>query len=45
MDIIKSTLASAPVEHCLIEKIKEFEFPPLKYGGMVEYVYHFEPAY
>jgi hypothetical protein len=45
VDIIKSTLASAPVEHCLIDKIKEFEFPQLKYGGMVEYVYHFEPAY
>jgi len=43
--IAKSTLESDPVERCLVERIKEFEFPRVTYGGMVDYVYHFEPAY
>ena len=43
--IARSTLDSDPVERCLVERIKEFEFPRVTYGGMVDYVYHFEPAY
>ena len=40
-----STLNDDEVHRCLVEKIKEFEFPAVAHQGTVEYVYHFEPAY
>jgi len=43
--IVNSTLNNKEVHDCLIEKIKEFEFPVLEHGGSMQYVYHFQPAY
>ena len=43
--IVNSTLNNDEVQNCLIEKIKEFEFPTLDHGGSMQYVYHFQPAY
>jgi hypothetical protein len=43
--IVNSTLNNEEVHSCLIEKIKEFEFPTLDHGGSMQYVYHFQPAY
>jgi len=43
--VIKSTLNDSEVESCLCEKIKEWDYPTLKYGGDVEQVYKFEPQY
>lgn len=43
--IVNSTLNNKEVHDCLIEKIKEFEFPTLDHGGSMQYVYHFQPAY
>lgn len=45
VSIEKSTLKDGEVQRCLVEKIKEFEFPTVAHQGTVEYVYHFEPAY
>src|SRR3569832_960862 len=43
--IVNSTLNNDEVQNCLIEKIKDFEFPTLDHGGSMQYVYHFQPAY
>jgi hypothetical protein len=43
--IVNSTLNNKDVHDCLIEKIKEFDFPQLEHGGSMQYVYHFQPAY
>jgi hypothetical protein len=43
--IVNSTLNNEEVHSCLIEKLKEFEFPTLDHGGSMQYVYHFQPAY
>jgi len=43
--IVNSTLNNEEVQNCLIEKIKDFEFPTLDHGGSMQYVYHFQPAY
>jgi hypothetical protein len=43
--IVNSTLNNKDVHDCLIQKIKEFDFPQLEHGGSMQYVYHFQPAY
>ena len=43
--IVNSTLNNKEVHDCLIERIKQFEFPPMEHKGSMQYVYHFEPAY
>ena len=43
--IVNSTLNNKEVHDCLIEKIKDFDFPTLDHGGSMQYVYHFQPAY
>jgi len=43
--IVNSTLNNKEVHDCLIEKIKDFDFPQLEHGGSMQYVYHFQPAY
>jgi hypothetical protein len=43
--IVNSTLNDKDVHDCLIEKLKDFEYPTLEHGGSMQYVYHFEPAY
>jgi len=43
--IVNSTLNNQEVHDCLIEKLKEFEYPTLEHGGSMQYVYQFQPAY
>ena len=33
------------VTGCVIEKLKDFEYPELSQPGTMQYVYKFEPAY
>jgi hypothetical protein len=39
------TLNNKDVENCLVQTVKEFEYPKLDRGGDVQYVYTFEPQY
>jgi hypothetical protein len=39
------TLNNKDVENCLVETIKDFEFPKLDRGGDIQYDYTFEPQY
>jgi hypothetical protein len=39
------TLKNSEVEGCLVDTIKQFEFPQLASGGEVQYEYLFRPAY
>ena len=39
------TLNNKDVENCLIQTVKEFEFPKLDRGGDIQYDYKFEPQY
>lgn len=43
--VIANTLQSPEVEGCLVEKIKEWEFPSLAQPGEVQYEYRFRPAF
>lgn len=45
VSIVNSTLNNKEVHDCLIERIKQFEFPQIEHRGTMQYVYHFEPAY
>jgi hypothetical protein len=33
------------VTSCVIEKLKDFEYPELTASGTMQYIYKFEPAY
>ena len=39
------TLNNKDVENCLVETVKQFEFPKLDRGGDLQYEYTFEPQY
>jgi hypothetical protein len=39
------TLNNKEVSDCLIDKLKEFEYPQVVQTGSMQYVYRFEPAY
>jgi hypothetical protein len=39
------TLNNKDVENCLIQTVKEFEFPKLDRSGDIQYDYKFEPQY
>jgi hypothetical protein len=43
--VIGGTLNNADVNNCLIEKLKDFEYPEIPNTGSMQYVYKFEPAY
>lgn len=43
--IMGGTLKNKDVEDCLIETVKDFEFPRLDRPGDVQYDYTFEPQY
>lgn len=43
--IMGGTLKNKDVEDCLIQTVKEFEFPKLDRPGDVQYDYTFEPQY
>jgi hypothetical protein len=45
VQVVNSTLNNKEVHDCLIEKIKNFEFPQIEQAGTLQYVYRFEPAY
>ncbi len=39
------TLNNAEVGQCLVEKLKEFDYPQIPNRGSMQYEYRFEPAY
>jgi TonB family protein len=39
------SLNNKEVEDCLVETVKEFEFPKMDRGGDIQYEYTFEPQY
>ncbi|HVR60748.1 MAG TPA: AgmX/PglI C-terminal domain-containing protein [Polyangia bacterium] len=39
------TLNNAEVGQCLVEKLKEFDYPQVPNRGSMQYEYRFEPAY
>jgi hypothetical protein len=39
------TLGSKDVENCLLQVLRDFEYPKLDKGGDVQYEYKFEPQY
>jgi hypothetical protein len=43
--IIGGSLKNEEVNGCLLEKLKEFEYPSVANSGTMEYTYKFEPAY
>jgi hypothetical protein len=43
--ITGGTLKNKEVEDCLVQTVKEFEFPKLDRGGDIQYDYTFEPQY
>jgi hypothetical protein len=45
VQVIGGTLNNKEVSDCLIEKLKEFDYPEVVQTGSMQYVYRFEPAY
>ena len=43
--IVGGTLNNKDVEGCLVQTVKEFEFPTLDRSGVIQYEYKFEPQY
>ena len=43
--VVGGSLNNKYVESCLVQTIKEFEFPKLDRGGDIQYDYKFEPQY
>ena len=43
--VVGGTLTDETVQACLVDTIKEFEFPQLAQAGEVQYEYRFRPAY
>jgi hypothetical protein len=43
--IIGGTLNNKEVSDCLVEKLKDFDYPQIPAQGSMQYVYKFEPAY
>jgi hypothetical protein len=43
--IIGGSLNNDEVNSCLVEKLKEFEYPDISNPGTMQYTYKFEPAY
>jgi hypothetical protein len=43
--IVGGTLNNKGVEACLVQTVKEFEFPKLDRAGDIQYDYKFEPQY
>jgi len=43
--VVGGTLTDETVQSCLVQTIKEFEFPQLAQAGEVQYEYRFRPAY
>jgi hypothetical protein len=43
--VVGGSLNNPEVGQCLVEKIKEFEFPQVPNRGSMQYEYRFQPAY
>jgi TonB family protein len=43
--VVGGTLNDQTVQECLVQTIREFEFPQLAQSGEVQYEYRFRPAY
>jgi hypothetical protein len=43
--IIGGTMTDKEVTNCVIDKLKEFDYPEIAAKGTMQYVYRFEPAY
>lgn len=43
--VIGGTMTDKEVTSCVIDKLKEFEYPEIQSAGTMQYVYRFEPAY
>jgi hypothetical protein len=45
VEVIGGSMTDKEVTGCLVEKLKEFDFPAIDAKGSMQYVYRFEPAY
>ena len=43
--VVGGTLSDTSVQECLVQTIREFEFPQIAQAGEVQYTYTFRPAY
>ena len=43
--VIGGTMTDKEVTSCVVDKLKEFEYPEIQTAGTMQYVYRFEPAY
>jgi hypothetical protein len=43
--VINDSLKNDEVTSCVVEKLKEFEYPDVPNSGTMQYSYKFEPAY
>jgi hypothetical protein len=45
VEVIGGSMTDKEVTTCLVDKLKEFDFPAIDAKGSMQYVYRFEPAY
>src|SRR4051812_37897527 len=45
VNVVGGSLNNPEVGQCLVQKIKEFEFPSIPHKGSMQYKYRFQPAY
>jgi hypothetical protein len=45
VEVIGGTMTDKEVTDCLVEKLREFDYPEIQQAGSMQYVYRFEPAY
>ena len=43
--VIGGTMTDKEVTSCVVEKLKDFDYPEVVNAGTMQYVYRFEPAY
>jgi hypothetical protein len=43
--VIGGTMTDKEVTSCVVDKLKEFDYPVIETAGTMQYVYRFEPAY
>ena len=43
--VIGGTMTDKEVTSCVVDKLKEFDYPEISSAGTMQYVYRFEPAY
>ena len=43
--IIGGSMTDKEVTSCVVDKLKEFDYPEISAAGTMQYVYRFEPAY